>query len=83
MNWALDLGLAHRGSECERTSDVKEVGFVEKQAGEEQCESNVSPYLKNLRRYGGRDEELVEARKQVLKMEKRLREARKKEGLEG
>jgi len=56
---------------------------VEKQAGEEQCESNISPYLKNLRRYGGRDEELVEARKQVLKMEKRLREARKKEGLDG
>ena len=56
---------------------------MEKPADEEQGESNISPYLKNLRRYGGRDEELEEARKQVLKMEKKLRKARKKEGLEG
>jgi len=38
----------------------------------------VSPYLMNLRRYGGRDDELEEARKQVLKMLKKLRKVPEK-----
>jgi hypothetical protein len=36
-------------------------------------ESQVSPYLMNLRRYGGRDEELEQARKLVLKRRKKQR----------
>ncbi len=43
-------------------------------------ESKMSPYLRNLRRYGGRDEELAKARKQVLKNRKKVRKVREKAG---
>jgi len=44
----------------------------------QQSESQLSPYLMNLRRYGGRDEELEEARKQVLKSRKKQRKVQHK-----
>ena len=37
-----------------------------------------SPYLKNLRRYGGRDEELEKAREQLLKDRKKARKVKEK-----
>jgi hypothetical protein len=42
-------------------------------------ETHLSPYLMNLRRYGGRDEELEEARKQLLKRRKKLRKLQEKD----
>jgi len=45
----------------------------------QQPESQLSPYLMNLRRYGGRDEELEEARKQLLKRRKKERKQQEKD----
>jgi len=45
---------------------------------EDKPESQLSPYLMNLRRYGGRDEELEEARKQVVKRRKKQRKKQEK-----
>jgi hypothetical protein len=51
---------------------------MKKLANDEEPDSKVSPYLMNLRRYGGRDDELEAARKQVLKIRKKERKLQEK-----
>jgi len=66
-------------SSCPRTvwidRDHKE---MKKSADETSSAAKMSPYLMNLRRYGGRDDELKEARKQVLKNLKKVGKQRDK-----
>jgi hypothetical protein len=66
------------GKECTQVRSTESRSMKESSKGTKP-ESQVSPYLMNLRRYGGRDEELEEARKQILKRRKKQSKVQEKD----